>query len=167
MTKYILFTKLLIFILFISCVQVSKPNLNSIHTKCANDISLYTAISQNILYKDSLNKIYLKVNNVILDDLIEPLSDCQKLPFAFVDEVGLINDSIASIGQVIDVKSFTKIKNTNHYYRDKNRVYYFRTAPVTYPSFYEIEINQLEIRVIDSITISDESSIYHNGILKK
>jgi len=64
MTKYILFTKLLVFILFISCVQVSKPNLNSNHTKCANDISLYTAVSQNILYKDSLNKMYLKATIV-------------------------------------------------------------------------------------------------------
>jgi hypothetical protein len=167
MSNYISLTRLVVLVLLASCVQDSGPSLNSDNSKCANDINLYTAVNKNILYTDSLNRTYLKVNNITLDNPVIPLSKCQKLPFVFINEVGLADDSISGLEHIIDVKSFVRIKNTDHYYSDKNRVYFYRVSPVTFPRFYEIEINQSDIKVVDSITISDKLKTYRNGILIK
>jgi hypothetical protein len=156
---------LVVLALVASCVNDSKLRLDTNNGKCKNDISQYVAVNQNLLYTDSSNKIYLKVNNIILDNPIVALTDCHKLPFVFINEIGLIDDSIASIEKIIDIESFVRIEDTSHYYRDKNRVYYFRTNPVTYPNFYEIQVNESEIYVIDAITIRDKAKTYRNGIL--
>jgi DKNYY family len=157
---------LIFFALILSCNKFNKSSTTQVKSVCKNDISLYSPIKGTILYKDATGKIYLRVKNNILDNPTITLSECQKLPFGFVNDVALIDDTITTLEDVVDIESFSRISGTSHYYLDKNRVFYYRTAPVTYPNFYEIEINKTEFRIIDSITISDKSKVYVNGILK-
>lgn len=159
--KYILFL-----LLIVSCQNNNKhsKNLNSLNkeTNCINDSTLYTSINKNLLYKDSLGEIYLKVKNEIIDDSKNTISECQKLPFIYLKEVVLVNDSIANISDIITVNSFHKLNNSM-YYSDENRIYALRTNPVTYPPFFEINLNAKNIKVLDSLSITDGNSKFING----
>lgn len=60
-----------------------------------------------MLFKDSLDIIYLRVKNEQLKGTTE-LIDCQKLPYVFIKEMALKNDSIVELKDVVDVSSFEK-----------------------------------------------------------
>lgn len=135
--------------------------------ECKNDAFLYKPLNNNnLLFVDSTNTIYLRVDNTILNDSNIPLSDCQKLPFVFINEMALANDSIVDIGSIVKSETFTRIKKTTNYFIDKNRIYYYKNDIATYPNFFELYLNKSDFKVIDSVTISDGQNTYVKGLLK-
>jgi len=133
--------------------------------KCNNDPKLYTEIVENLLYKDSISNVYLKRKQLnMVGPLGGELTKCEKLPYAYLDEVGTSNDSIGFISDIVDVISFKRLEKTDTYFIDTSSVYAYRDDPVGYPPFYQIDIDQKHSTVIDSFYIKDESKIYWKGI---
>ena len=147
----------------------NKPKLRIIENiiECKNDIRLYSSLNRaNLLYKDSLNKIYLKVDNIPLTDSNFDLSNCQKMPYIFINEMALINDSIVSLENIVDVNTFSRIENTENYFSDKKGVYYYKNDIATYPNLFELKIDISKMRVVNFETIQDDKYRYIKGIQK-
>lgn len=132
--KKIIYLCLITSIILGSCkMPEQKKNLQKEKISCANDPRLFQSInSQNLLFKDSLDIIYLRVKNEQLKGTTE-LSDCQKLPYVFIKEMALKNDSIVELNNIIDIATFTKY--ANNLYIDNRRTYYHETETTAYPSF--------------------------------
>ncbi|WP_055448135.1 DKNYY domain-containing protein [Lacinutrix mariniflava] len=173
--KKLIVSLLLISLFFISCITKEKsiikkeinPNkqIPQDSTKCKNDPSLYTEVVKNLLFKDSVSNIYLRIkqeNNP--SPLSGEITKCEKLHFAFLDYIGTLNDSIAFIKDIVDIKSFNKIKTSNIYFTDRNSVYVYRDHPVSYPPFYQIDINHKNYKIINDSYIKDNSKVYWNGM---
>lgn len=165
--------------LIISCRNNSTSEINKIaHSddsisikhhqdtlKCKNDPSLYTEIITDLLYKDSNSQIYLKrKQNNLKSPLGGELSECQKLPYAFIKEIGTLNDSIAFIKDVVAINFFKRIDNTDIYFTDDTNLFVYRDYPVGYPPFYQIDINLKQVQIIDSLYIKDRFNVYWKGI---
>ncbi|KZS38923.1 hypothetical protein AWE51_15185 [Aquimarina aggregata] len=131
--------------------------------KCENDERLYTSVNTDLLYKNNLNKVYLKRRNEFPKDYPD-LNECQKLPYAFIEVLALKNDSIVTISSIIDVESFSRFVGTDIYFYDKNRVYTYNTTTATYPNFYEIELDKKSAKLIDSFSLKDKYRLYKNGM---
>lgn len=147
--------------------SIKKDTLKSAkHTvKCKNDASLYAEVVKDVLYKDSLSNIYLKRKQTILDSpLGGELTECEKLPFAFIKEVGTLDDGIKLIKDVVDIDSFKTFKSTDTYFLDDKKIYVYRDYPIGYPPFYELSLKQNEIVIIDSLYIKDVTRVYWKGI---
>ncbi|MET3037958.1 hypothetical protein ABXT08_17810 [Chryseobacterium sp. NRRL B-14859] len=159
----------LVFCFFIAANCSNKQNyLKTDKTvQCKNDARLYSSLNKNnLLFKDSASRVYLRVENVILKDSNLPLSECQKLPYIFVNEMALANDSIVTLDHIVDVNTFSKIKNTKNYFIDKKRVYYYKNDIATYPNLYELKIEISKLKVIDFETIQDDNNTYIRGVRK-
>ncbi len=131
--------------------------------KCANDTTLYKNIKKEILYVDSSNKVYLRRKNTQIEPNVN-LSKCQKLPFVFLNDVALLDDSISALEMVVDVATFDRFKDSNTYFRDKNRFYVYRDYPVTYPPFHEIKIDKNNVQLLSEKYIKDNNNVYWNGL---
>jgi len=142
----------LIFLYFFFGCNSPQQNLSARKEKedCVNDSTLYKKVNeQHLLYKDSLNNLYLKVNNIQLIENQKNLSNCQKHPYIFVKEMALKNDSIVGLKNVIDIVTFKKY--SNNVYADRNRIYYFETEIATYPIFFEVDIKPSDKIRFDSL----------------
>jgi len=132
--------------------------------KCKNDPSLYTPIIVNLLYKDSLNNVFLRLasDKKYLLSFKNTLNKCQKIPYHYLESIVTLDDSLTTLKNIVDHKSFAKHKNTNIFYYDKKRTYAFQDSPATYPQFSEIDIQQGI--PIDSLYIKDKKNVYWKGI---
>lgn len=133
--------------------------------KCKNDPSLYSEIISGLLYKNSSSNVYLRRKQVVQKSpLGGELSECEKIPYGYIHIMKTVNDSIIKIGDVIDVKTFKKLSNTDVFYSDKNSIYVFQDSPATYPQFKEIDIDINKMVILDSLYIKDEKNVYWKGI---
>ncbi|MCF6350192.1 MAG: DKNYY domain-containing protein [Flavobacteriaceae bacterium] len=163
----------LILIFFIGCkknvhTQIAlgnKPNKKIDTIRCKNDSSLYSEIVSGLLYKDSVSNIYLRRKKVMQKSpLGGKLSKCEKLPYGYIDVMGILNDSIVNIKDIIDIKSFKRFSQTDIFYADNNKVYVFQDSPVTFPQFFEINIDVEKVNIVDSLYIKDSKNVYWKGI---
>lgn len=157
--------QIIFFFILLSCkttLDSNKENLTDSKQICKNDESLYLVVKKELLYKDSVDVIYVRIKNSYPEDY--PLSRCQKLPFSFLNTMKLKNDSIVKIGDVIDKISFSKFEGSNIYFYDKNKVYALNSAIATWPPFYEVQLDRNSTTIIDSITIKDKINTYRNGM---
>lgn len=132
--------------------------------KCANNPIRFTITKNHLLFRDSLSGLYLRRKNNVPINPDRPLSKCQKLPFGFVNAMVLLNDSVVTIDDILDLDSFKKLRNTDVFYKDEKKTYAYQEDPVSYPAFSEIEVNPEKVRIIDSLYIKDNITVYFQGI---
>ncbi|MBL4746302.1 MAG: DKNYY domain-containing protein [Flavobacteriaceae bacterium] len=157
--KIILF--LLVLVLLVSCKQHMETQEQG--GICANDERLYQNLNANtLLYKDTLNILYLKLENKVLESK-SPLNDCQKLPYIYVKEV-LLNESLRLLGDIVEVSTFKKIINSNVFFKDHKQVYVHQQNPATYPSLKVIDIDSEKAIIFKEYYIKDHENVYFSGI---
>ena len=126
-----------IIILLISIIFLSHCN-NKIKSKEKG----YIPIFKNILYINNAGDIFIKTKDN-----------------KFTSDIAILNDNhILKIKNIIDLKTFHRLRNTSCYYCDKKRVYALQSdMKASYPKFIEINIDKNRLIVIDSVTIRDDS----------
>jgi|GEM_PF-5618281 len=139
--------QLLILALFLfSCKSTDK---NLIH------VDKYKSTSNNLLFRDSRGRLFLKKTNTDTKE--------KKELYYFIDEMLLIDNTIIKTDSILDKKTFVKCKGTNIYFIDKNRVYSHSDDAARWPVFIELNLNRDNFKIIDSLTIRDNSNQYHKG----
>lgn len=92
------------------------------------------------------------------------LSECEKIPYGYIDVMATLDNSIVEMKDILYVKSFKQFGQTDIFFYDKNSVYAFQDSPATYPQFSEINIDSQEASIVDSLYIKDPKNVYWKRI---
>lgn len=140
----------LLLLFMICCKQYSKVG--------KEQKSIFIPIKEDILYKDSINSIYLKTSSVFIGT--------DSIYYEYYNHVSYDkeNDSLIELKNIIDVKTFDYLNGSNVFYKDKNYMYVYQKYPATYPPLKIIEINPNKAVIIKNDYIKDDKNVYFLGM---
>lgn len=138
---YILISCLLLF----SCEKKTVPVITN-----TLESHQYILIKDDLLFKDNINNIYLRVNEVF------PGTD--SLYSSYYDYLTKDGHYFA-LKDIIDIDSFHQIDNTQ-YFKDKRAVYAYQQFPPRFDPITIIEINPEKFELLPDNYIKDDKNVY-------